>query len=185
MTRKSYRRADVLAAAMQTFWQTGYHRTSIEDLCAATGLNRKSLYAEFTDKDSLFVEAVELYTVGAIEQTRSVLGEQPLGLNNIRAYFGAMRYGSDCRGCLMTMTANERGVAPEAAVETVRRTLGEIEALLLANLAAAGVDEREGRRLAAFLLFSIQGITTMGKLDGDDARLAEVVATILGVLPSS
>lgn len=183
MSRKSYRREEALAAAMDTFWQTGFHGTSVEDLCTATGLNRKSLYTEFQDKSSLFVEAVRLYTGGAIEQTRAALTVQPLGLENIRGYFRAMRYGPDCRGCLMTMTANERFLAPEKAVETVRQTLGEIEGLFLANLSASGLDDEMSRQLATFLVFSIQGITTMGKLDGDDDKLAGVVETVLGVLP--
>lgn len=184
MPRKAYWRDEVLATAMQTFWETGYQGTTVGDLCTATGLNRKSLYSEFTDKSSLFVEAVRLYTGGAIEQTRAVLAAEPRGPQNIRRYFRAMRYGPDCRGCLMTMTANERSLAPEVAVETVRRTLREIEGLFRDNLRAGGLDEQESLQLAAFLVFSIQGITTMGKLDGDDTKLESVVGTILGVLPA-
>jgi TetR/AcrR family transcriptional repressor of nem operon len=44
---------DTLERAMQTFWAKGYEATSLDDLCAATGLGRSSLYAAFGDKQSL------------------------------------------------------------------------------------------------------------------------------------
>ena len=40
----------VLERAMNVFWAKGYEAASLDDLCAATGLGRSSLYAAFGDK---------------------------------------------------------------------------------------------------------------------------------------
>lgn len=167
---------------MGAFWRHGYHGTSISMLCEATGLNRKTLYGEFGDKDTLYEEAVGLYTTQARLQTEDVLEAEPLGLDNIRRYFRGMHYEAECRGCLMTMTINEKALVPPPSLDTVACTLARIEELLRANLRAGGHDAAAAERIATFLVFCIQGITTMGKLDGDNARLAQVVQTALSVL---
>ncbi|MFX5555055.1 helix-turn-helix domain-containing protein, partial [Acinetobacter baumannii] len=47
--------------AMQVFWSSGYHGTSLPDLLAATRLSRGSLYAAFGDKHGLFLRALDRY----------------------------------------------------------------------------------------------------------------------------
>lgn len=184
MSRKTYDRAAVLGTAMQVFWERGFHGTSIHDLCEATGLNRKTLYAEFQDKQRLHEEALALYTRTAIEQTAAILSAEPLGADNIRRYFGGMHYESPCRGCLMTMTINERALVPPASLNTVAAALQTIEGLLVRNLEAEGLDAATSHRIATFLVFTIQGITTMGKLEGDNQRLAATIETALSIVPS-
>lgn len=182
MSGKTYDRDRVLALAMNTFWERGYHGASVQELCSATGLNRKTLYAEFGSKGALFNEVLALYASGAMMQSAAVLSAEPLGRDNLRSYFGGMAYEPNCRGCLMTMTVNERALVPENCLPLVSDTIEGIENLIIANLRADGLPERDCRRLATFLVFSIQGITTMGKLEGDNDRLALVIDTILDAL---
>ena len=182
MSRKKYDRSTVVREAMDVFWRRGYQGATVAELCSATGLNRKSLYAEFGDKAALFAESLSLYTSVGVAQSRAILQRKPFGLDNVRDYFRGMRYGPDCRGCLMTMTVNEQALVPKGSLQEVADAVHEIERLLRNNLRAGGYDRGHACRLATFFVFSIQGITTMGKLEGDDQRLAQVVETILGIL---
>ena len=50
-----------LNRAIGAFWNAGYSGTSLDDLAAATGMNRPSLYAAFGDKHALYVKALEHY----------------------------------------------------------------------------------------------------------------------------
>lgn len=182
--KKRYRRDEVLLSAMAAFWEKGYHGTSLADLVATTGLNKNTLYTEFGSKADLFHDALDLYTERGLVMARAHLDQHPQGLENIRSYFRSMRYDSPCRGCLMTMTINEKNLVTPKSVALVGKTLAEIEALLLKNLVAGLQGEQEvvrarATRLATFLIFSIQGITTMGKYEGDQAKLDSVVETIL------
>ena len=50
-----------LAGAADAFWQSGYAGTSLDELSAATGMNRPSLYAAFGDKSDLYLKTLERY----------------------------------------------------------------------------------------------------------------------------
>lgn len=50
-----------LARATETFWVQGYAGASLDDLSAATGMNRPSLYGAFGDKQALFSAAIDAY----------------------------------------------------------------------------------------------------------------------------
>jgi TetR/AcrR family transcriptional repressor of nem operon len=59
-----HREFDASAAldrATEAFWTKGYEATSLDDLCAATGLSRSSLYATFGSKRNLLLLAVDRY----------------------------------------------------------------------------------------------------------------------------
>ncbi|MGE2836160.1 TetR/AcrR family transcriptional regulator [Mycobacterium sp. SMC-4] len=50
--------------AMELFWERGFDGVSISDVTAATGVNRRSIYAEFGSKDKLFERATLRYLAG-------------------------------------------------------------------------------------------------------------------------
>jgi AcrR family transcriptional regulator len=50
-----------LAKAIETFWAQGFAGASLDDLSAATGMNRPSLYGAFGDKQTLFKTALDAY----------------------------------------------------------------------------------------------------------------------------
>src|SRR3569833_1809152 len=58
---RQFDRDKALQDAMMVFWANGYHATSMPVLCEAMGIDVKSLYAAFGNKEKLFVETVGLY----------------------------------------------------------------------------------------------------------------------------
>src|SRR3954469_8309146 len=56
---RSFDADEVLLQARAVFWNLGYAATSLDDLAAATGLNRPSLYAAFGDKHALYIAALD------------------------------------------------------------------------------------------------------------------------------
>ncbi|HKF07463.1 MAG TPA: helix-turn-helix domain-containing protein [Xanthobacteraceae bacterium] len=50
-----------LQRATESFWRAGYAATSLDDLSAATGMNRPSLYGAFGDKRGLYLAALRRY----------------------------------------------------------------------------------------------------------------------------
>src|SRR5438132_514738 len=66
-------------AAARAFWASGYEATSTEDLCAATGLGRSSIYNTFTSKRDLFEKALARYMADKNATTTELLeGEGPV-----------------------------------------------------------------------------------------------------------
>ncbi len=50
-----------LTRAMDAFWKDGFAGTSLDELSAATGMNRPSLYGAFGDKRELYIRAYQHY----------------------------------------------------------------------------------------------------------------------------
>src|SRR5262249_17102093 len=58
---RAYDPETALQTAIEAFWQAGYSGTSLDDLSAATGMNRPSLYGAFGDKRALYLKALDHY----------------------------------------------------------------------------------------------------------------------------
>src|SRR5258707_12763113 len=58
---KEFDRDVALRRAIPVFWKKGFARTSAEDLVAAMGIGKQSLYDTFGDKRRLFLEALRTY----------------------------------------------------------------------------------------------------------------------------
>ena len=78
-----------LDAAMIQFWRAGYADTSLDDLSAATGLNRSSIYSSFGDKDALYLRCLDRYAVryGARYEEALSVGASGEPLPAIQAFF--------------------------------------------------------------------------------------------------
>ena len=61
----------VLAQVRETFWRYGYAGTSMDQLAAATGLHKPSLYGAFGDKKKLYLAALDNYLL----EVRAEFGE--------------------------------------------------------------------------------------------------------------
>jgi AcrR family transcriptional regulator len=155
-----------LMAAMAAFWERGYAATSLDDLVAATGMNRPSLYAAFGDKRAIYVKALERY--GAGRALREALAAEPTLRGALRRAFRTainvyLPAEKPARGCFVIGTA-----VTEAMHEpVVRGVLSE----LLRDL-DEGFDER------------IRAAVSDGELpgDADPAALAKIgSATLLSL----
>src|SRR5260221_10334031 len=88
---RAYDPQAALKRATDTFWKTGYAGTSLDDISAATGMNKPSLYAAFGDKHTLYLEALAHYWQLAIAAMHKALAEdQPLDDAVMRVYEGAL-----------------------------------------------------------------------------------------------
>jgi TetR/AcrR family transcriptional regulator, copper-responsive repressor len=58
---RAFEAETALGQAMDVFWSDGFAATSLDDISAATGLNRPSLYGAFGDKRALYLRAYGQY----------------------------------------------------------------------------------------------------------------------------
>ncbi|MCW2859018.1 MAG: Transcriptional regulatory protein [Actinoallomurus sp.] len=58
---KEFDRDQALRRAMEVFWDRGYEAASTEELLAAMGIGRQSMYNAFGDKRRLYLEALRHY----------------------------------------------------------------------------------------------------------------------------
>jgi AcrR family transcriptional regulator len=146
---RSYEPDAALGQAMEAFWKSGYAATTLDDLSAATGMNRPSLYAAFGDKHEIYVKAYRRYRAQMRDEFRPILaaldGEAPVR-GVLRDILEACRTlylsGPDGpRGCLTVVTASSEAIAnPEIrklVVEAIA-ALDETFAALFAKAIARG-----------------------------------------------
>ncbi len=165
--KKTYDRNEALARARDLFWAKGYEGTHLEELVAATGVNRFSLYAEFGGKEGLFLEALTDYIEGAKATYDDLLGREPAGLANIRDYFASIRFTRGYAGCFLINTLTEKHVVAAEAFKLARRTTKHAQRLFLRNLEAAQATgelhrERDADTLAKLLVALDQGLAIYG-----------------------
>lgn len=180
--RKSYQREDVIERAMAVFWERGYAKTSLQDLEQATGLNKKSLYHEFHSKQELFDAAMARYMDMQHQWAISFLGREPLGIQNILDFFDDMDIGPQSKGCLMTMTLNERETVHPEAIKRIAMMLAGMEQALASNLIVDVKDPQTTARLATFLATLIQGVTNMAQLAPPPSYISTIRESVRQIL---
>jgi AcrR family transcriptional regulator len=119
---RAYDPEEALARARDTFWRNGYTGTSLDDLSAATGMNRPSLYGAFGDKHALYLQTMDRYVeAGRSAMDRALQGELPLRDALMRVFDGALGWylpaHDAARGCLLIGTAAVEAVNDDAVRE--------------------------------------------------------------------
>jgi len=70
--RKDERPAELLAAALELFVESGYAATRLDDVAARAGVSKGTLYLYFENKEELFKAVVRENIVARISQTREL-----------------------------------------------------------------------------------------------------------------
>jgi AcrR family transcriptional regulator len=89
---RAYDPQAALQQATETFWRGGYAGTSLDEISAATGMNRPSLYAAFGDKHALYLKVLDRYWQLAFATMREALADDGQALDQalMRAYDGQL-----------------------------------------------------------------------------------------------
>jgi AcrR family transcriptional regulator len=157
---------EALDRALEVFWARGYEGATLDELTAAMGINRPSLYAAFGNKEQLFRKALDRYQTGPQSFLAEAL-QQPTARAAVEAVFEGFvemqRDRVESRGCLIVAGA----LACGEEAEPVRREL--------ARLRQAAVSA---------LLERLERAVREGDLPGgtDCATLARYIATVLNGL---
>ena len=68
MHRTERKRAAVTEAATKLFLHSGYRGTSMDEIAAAAGVSKQTLYKQFSDKEQLFCEVVRAMVTAASDR---------------------------------------------------------------------------------------------------------------------
>ncbi len=179
----------MLADAMAVFWRHGFEATSVDDLTAATGLARSSLYQAFGSKRGLF-DAVMAHYLERIPGMTAPLA--PGGLDAVAGFFENWRRrwrgGGDDQtlGCLVVNSSAELGSRDEGFPPVGAAYREQLRAAFLAALetaeqrgeSAPGAAGARARLLVALTLgifLAARGNADEQEIDAlFDAALAEI-----------
>ena len=113
---RAYQPEVALGRALDLFRKDGFAATSLDDLSAATGMNRPSLYGAFGDKRELYIKSYLRYRADARAAMVDIFKDpQPIRQRLARIYAVALDIylsgDTGPRGCFTVMTAASEAVA--------------------------------------------------------------------------
>ena len=112
---RAYQPDIALGKALDLFRKDGFAATSLDDLSAATGMNRPSLYGAFGDKRELYIKSYQRYRDDARAAMSEIFRDElPIRKRLQRIYAVALDIylsgESGPRGCFTVMTATSEAV---------------------------------------------------------------------------
>ena len=70
---KTQRREKLLDAAIEIFFQKGFHATRLEDIAKQAGLSKGILYLYFENKEAIFLALIERLALGNVQKLTQLL----------------------------------------------------------------------------------------------------------------
>jgi AcrR family transcriptional regulator len=177
-----------LKKALALFWKRGVEATSMQELAAATGIQRGSLYNAYGSKEALFLRVFELYRARFIERVRVAI-DKPRLRDALHAFFeeaiNSMTTGFPARSCLSTKTAlGASGIDPPIR-KALQGMLDELEGVLAQRLAAVEKGVRVSLppdQAARLIITFTRGLVVIERIYQDKARLqadADLLTSLL------
>lgn len=184
-------RPQAVNRALVRFWRKGYQATSLADLLAAMGIGRSSFYAAFTDKRSLFVECMDLFSVRTLDMLQRARAEMP-PVDALQSFFernfiGARGAGAvrDHWGCMLVNTVLEMSGVDEELAARASDHLGEMQHVFQAYLQDAGAAPERAEELAAMLMLFNEGIRVSSRRRLPDVQHLQPIATTFRLIRSA
>jgi AcrR family transcriptional regulator len=179
---------EALEKALALFWQRGFAATSMQELAAATGVQRGSLYNAYHGKEAFFLRVFDLYRERFLSQIRQSL-DQPKLRDSLRGFFDfvidSMTTGVPTRGCLSTKTALGGDVIEEPIREALQTLLDELETILRERLSQAKNGDRlmiPPEEAARLIVTFTRGIVVIERVYQDEKRLRDTADMLIALL---
>jgi TetR/AcrR family transcriptional regulator, copper-responsive repressor len=177
---KGFSREEVLEKAMPVFWKHGFADTTLQDLERATGVNKSGLYAEFRDKEDLFLACLRRYLEHQGE--RGLLTKEPLGWKNIETFLksGPLNKGEK-QGCFAINSMREFAILPDEAYGVVTENRALLQHLLAVNIEAEK-PKMAASAIAEIVLSFFSGLCIERNLKSGQTSSSRKIGTFMTAL---
>ncbi len=181
----------VLYKAMELFWKSGYHATSMQELVTHLGINRASLYDTFGGKKELFDQSLALYCDTNKRETRQFLQKQKSVKDGLRALFENTVFEAtsdiEFKGCFVVNTTTELIPGDEEIKKALlenRSIYEEIfyEFLLSGEQSGEISKDKDLRAIAGLIYILLSGIKVIAKIEPNQTRILSSINTVLSLL---
>jgi AcrR family transcriptional regulator len=172
--RKTERRDQILHAAFVCFARAGFHKTTMQDICAEAELSPGAVYGYFPGKDAI-IEALA-------RGERKTNGGSPKPGSGLDWLFEGLKHPGDPRASQLDVRLWGEAIGDARLGALQRRADGALaRALAAAGEDAARAHGLEPAALAELLAAVIAGLEVRLALDpeADPAAIAEALRTLL------
>ncbi len=183
MAAKAKHRDKIVRTAARLFRRDGYAATGTNDIVAASGAPKGSLYHYFpAGKAQIAAEAVAFAAEKVTQTLRDLAGRPGHPADAVRAY-GALLAGwmerSGFRdGCPITTILLELAPAEAAVTAAGQAAFDGWTAIFAATLTASGVRPGQARALSVTAIAAFEGALILARTAGSVRPIEEVTAEI-------
>ncbi|WP_231710682.1 TetR/AcrR family transcriptional regulator [Gracilibacillus suaedae] len=185
---KEFHKEQALHQAMLLFWKNGYEATSIPELLNVMGISRSSLYDTFTDKQTLYISALEHYKA-IYSRKRDILDKATNVKDGIDRFFKIhISSAYDPRlpgGCFITNAAISLESSEDKQVnQLIKDSLSKLEQSFF-TLLEKGKNSGEINRnvdikaLTSLLLNLNHSINVMAKAGKDKQEVEAMISFVI------
>lgn len=174
----------VLDNAMEVFWKKGYEGVSMAQLVEQTGLNRRTMYSLFKDKEGLFRDTLDNYYSKRSSQKLSILKENS-GKSGLVLLLKSFTFGENFKGCLFSNTMREKDFVNESTYDIPKEYFESLKLQMQINLTEAKDDgEFSGdvKAMALTLITFIHGFHVHGKYNHSKEDSKLIVENIINMI---
>jgi len=175
---RSFDPDEALDLARDVFWENGFQGTSLDDVTAATGLAKPSLYAAFGDKNALFLKVLERYHARIVANAERVINDGPSAREAVHRWLaGFVPFCSGVkgkRGCLSVNTAADGAAVQREVRKRIENFNRKLEELLRNRLHADRSQFTDGfdpESTAHTIMAIYLGLMVLAKDAPDAARV--------------
>jgi len=184
-------RSKAVNRALALFWRQGYQATSLADLLAAMGIGRSSFYAAFTDKRSLFIECLDLFSARTLDLLQRARAEMP-PLDALQDFFERNFIGGRGAGgvrghwgCMLVNSVLEMAGVDDELAARASDHLAEMQRVFQACLQDAGAGPARAEELAAMLMLFNEGIRVSSRRRLPDPQHLQPITTTFRLIRSA
>ena len=187
----SYDRDTALGAIRDVFWERGFSATSLDDIAAAAGMNRPSLYGAFGDKREMYLAALRMFAVESGREFQKALEaptlRQALEALYVRAIQDYTSGNGSPRGCLVICTAVTEATGDPVIRSALAAILAELDSVVAVRIARAqaegdrctGGDAKVLARVATSVLHSVAVRARAGARRSELLTIARAAAELI------
>jgi AcrR family transcriptional regulator len=187
---RSFDTEEVLEKARGVFWNLGYAAASLDDIAAATGLNRPSLYAAFGGKHALYMRALAQTRAGAVAAMRAVMGREGPLREALAALFGGaieayVSGDAGQRGCFIIGTAVTQAVDDPDARALLAGFVADEDEAFRERFARSATELAPGltpEAAAAMATAALHTLAIRARTGGSRAELTRVAEAATGLI---
>lgn len=173
---------EALGAVMGVFWRKGYDGASMQDIEAATGLNKQSLYRVFPDKRAMYLAALARYEEVEMAKAAAILNGAGGAKERFRRLFDgviSLAARGERSGCFLCNAATDQGQQDPETTGRVSAATRRIEKLFRSALVDEPPYARDSKACeekAANLLAVYFGLRVLTKANAPLRLIKEAVS---------
>ena len=174
----------VLDNAMEIFWEKGFEGVSMAQLVEHTGLNRRTMYSLFKDKNGVFKDALDNYYSKRSAKKLEILKNNH-GKKGLLEFFQSFEFSEEFKGCLFSNTMTDKEFVDNETYNIPKEYFNKLKKQIEINLNEAKEDNEfsgNSQAMALTIITFIHGFHVHGKYNTNKNDSQMIIKNLIDMI---